>query len=215
MSPGVLEAPDLAKPAGGGGPAQPPARPRDDGGDGARPEGTFDPARFGLWAFLGTVSMLFIGFTSALLLRRASFDWQPLQAPRILWANTTALLLSSAALEAARRRLRGFDLAGTAPFVYATGALGALFVAGQFLAWQRLSAQGIYLATNPHSSFFYLLTGMHILHLTGGLCWYGVIVARLRRMALVPGEDGLALFATYWHFLGLLWLYLLFVLFVL
>ena len=212
MSPDVLEAPDVARLSDGG---PPPPKPR-DGGDGERrPEGTFDPTRFGLWAFLGTVSMLFIGFTSALLLRRASFDWQPLQAPRILWVNSAALLLSSATLEAARRRLRSFDLAGTKRLVHATGVLGGLFVTGQFLAWQDLSAAGIYLASNPHSSFFYLLTGVHILHLAGGLCWYGAIVARLRRMALVPGEDGLGLFATYWHFLGLLWLYLLVVLFVL
>jgi cytochrome c oxidase subunit 3 len=214
MATNVLEAPELVKP-GRGGAATPPAMPRAGGDGDGRPEGTFDPTRFGLWAFLATVSMLFIGFTSALLLRRASFDWRPLAAPPILPANTTVLLLSSLALESARRRLRGLDLAGSAWLVYATGALGALFVGGQFLAWRELRGQGIYLASNPHSSFFYLLTGIHVLHLAGGLCWYGVIVARLRQMALVPDEDALGLFATYWHFLGLLWLYLLFVLFVL
>jgi cytochrome c oxidase subunit 3 len=168
MSQDVLEAPSLSRP-GVGGASLPPARLR-DGGDGAgRPEGTFDPTRFGLWAFLATVSMLFIGFTSALLLRRASFDWQPLAAPPILWANTTVLLLSSLALEDARRRLRAFDLAGTALLVYATGGLGALFVGGQFLAWRQLREQGIYLATNPSSSFFFLLTCVHAVHLVGGI----------------------------------------------
>jgi cytochrome c oxidase subunit 3 len=209
----ALEAPEIAG-SDSSGPGGPPLRPREEGGE-RRPEGTFDPTRFGLWAFLATVSMLFIGFTSALLLRRASFDWQPLQAPRILWFNTAALALSSLTLEGSRRRLQAFDLPGTRPLLYATGLLGAVFVTGQFLAWQALRSQGVFLASNPHSSFFYLLTGIHILHLGGGLVWYGVVVARLRRLALLPGGDDLSLFATYWHFLGLLWLYLLFVLFAL
>src|SRR6267378_2964016 len=90
------------------------------GGGGPSGQGTpgilGDPALFGLWAFLGTVTMLFIGFTSAYILRRASPDWQPLTAPPILWLNTLALLASSATLEIARRRLRGWDLSGCGRF---------------------------------------------------------------------------------------------------
>jgi cytochrome c oxidase subunit 3 len=192
---------DLGAPGGGEGPF------------GDRPSA--DPSRFGLWAFLGTVSMLFIGFTSAYILRRASADWQPLVGPRILWFNSAALFLSSATLETARRRLRSWDLPETRAWLAATGLLGALFVAGQVAAWRALAAQGIFLASNPHSSFFYLLTGVHVTHLVGGLAWYAVVQLRMRRLALVPGQDGLGLFATYWHFLGALWAYLLFLLFVL
>ena len=173
-----------------------------------------DPARFGLLAFMGTVSMLFIGFTSAYILRRASFDWRPLAAPPVLWLNTGILALSSVALEVARRRLRGWDLASAQRWGTATAALGLAFLAGQFVGWQQLRAVGVFLASNPHSSFFYVLTGVHALHLLGGLAWGLVVVARLRSMTLTPGEDGLGLFATFWHFLGALWLYLLFLLFV-
>jgi hypothetical protein len=77
------------------------------------------------------------------------------------------------------------------------------------------SEQGIFLATNPHSSFFYLLTGLHGVHLLGGLVWFGVLFARARGLGLTPGTDSLSLFATYWHFLAGLWLYLLLLLFVL
>ena len=77
------------------------------------------------------------------------------------------------------------------------------------------AAQGVFLATNPHSSFFYMLTGLHGLHLLGGLFWFAAVLVDVRRMAYTPGEDGLRLFATYWHFLGALWLYLLVLLFVL
>ncbi len=173
-----------------------------------------NPDLFGLWAFLGTVSMLFIGFTSAYILRRASADWQPLTAPPILWLNTLALLASSATLEIARRRLRGWDLSSCVRFVLLTGALGLVFVAGQYVGWQQLAAQGVFLASNPHSSFFYVLTGLHALHLLGGLCWFVAVLRRLRRLAYLPGEDGLRLFATYWHFLAGLWVYLLWLLFV-
>ena len=203
---------------GPGGPGAP--RGPNDSGPEDRPErrgspGIIgDPARFGLLAFMGTVSMLFIGFTSAYILRRASLDWRPLAAPPVLWLNTGILALSSVALEVARRRLRGWDLASAQRWGTATAALGLAFLAGQFVGWQQLRAGGVFLASNPHSSFFYVLTGVHALHLVGGLTWGLVVLARLRRMTLTPGEDGQGLFATFWHFLGALWLYLLFLLFV-
>ena len=202
---------------GPGGPSVP-RGPRDSGPDrgdrGGSPGIIGDPARFGLLAFMGTVSMLFIGFTSAYILRRASADWRPLAAPPVLWLNTFVLALSSVALEVARRRLRGWDLGAAQKWAGATALLGLAFLGGQLLGWRQLSARGVFLSTNPHSSFFYVLTGVHALHLLGGLVWGFVVVARLRRMTLTPGEDGLGLFATFWHFLGALWLYLLFLLFV-
>jgi cytochrome c oxidase subunit 3 len=77
-----------------------------------------------------------------------------------------------------------------------------------------LAARGFYLDSNPHNSFFYVLTGVHLAHLAGGLVWCGVVLSRVRRLAYVPGEDALGLFATYWHFLAGLWIYLLLLLFV-
>lgn len=210
------KAPVFSGPGGGSGAGGGDDRPGGGPGpSGAGASGILgNPDLFGLWAFLGTVTMLFIGFTSAFILRRASADWQPLQAPPILWLNTLALLASSASLEIARRRLRGWDLSSCTRFVLLTGALGLLFVAGQYVGWQQLAAQGVFLASNPHSSFFYVLTGVHAVHILGGLAWFVAVMRRLRGMAYLPGEDGLRLFATYWHFLGALWVYLLWLLFV-
>lgn len=192
-------------------PTPPPSLP--DDGDGG--QGLFgDTRRFGLLAFMGTVSMLFVGFTSAYIVRRASADWRPLAAPLLLWVNSIVLLASSATLEGARRRFRGWDLRGAQVLVAATGALGLLFVLGQLGAWRALAAQGVFLASNPHSSFFYMLTGLHALHLLGGLVWFATVAVRMRRMAFAPGTDALGLFALYWHFLSALWLYLLYLLFV-
>lgn len=199
---------DRGRPPGGG----------DDGGGpdrGREGPSTFaDTARVGLFAFMGTVTMLFIGFTSALLLRRASPDWQPLRAPSLLVVSSLALVLSSLTLAVARRRLIGWDLAGSERWTWATGLLGLAFIAAQLGAFGQLAAEGVFLATNPSSSFFYVLTGAHIVHLLGGLGWFCLVAMRLRRMAFAPGEDGLGLFATYWHFLGGLWLYLLLLMFV-
>jgi cytochrome c oxidase subunit III len=194
-----------------------PPRPLDPGGEGGGdPAPVFgaDPYRFGLWVFLGTITMLFVGFTSAYLVRRAAGGWVAIAPPALLWLNTALLMASSAAVEVARRRLRSWDLPGARLALGLTGGLGALFVAGQLAAWRSLAAQGIFLASSPHSSFFYLLTGLHALHLVGGLAWFAATFARLRRLTITPGEDGLGLFATYWHFLGVLWVYLFLLLFV-
>jgi cytochrome c oxidase subunit 3 len=185
-------------------------RPRGNGEDG--PSGfAADPGRFGLWLFLGTVSMLFLGFTSAYLVRRAAGDWRPLAAPWVLWVNTAVLLASSVMLEIGRRRERAAGGRAAIGVVAGAAGLGVLFLGGQTMAWRALAAQGVFLASHPHSSFFYILTGVHLVHLAGGLVWFTVALAALARGA---GRRRLDLLATYWHFLGGLWLYLLLLLFV-
>jgi cytochrome c oxidase subunit III len=195
---------------------------RGDGGSGSAPIGGqperregLDAAHLGLWLFLGTVSMLFIGFTSAFVVRRASADWVPVHAPAILWLNTGVLLLSSGALENARRALRARRHASLSAWITLTGGLGLLFVVGQLGAWTTLAAQGLYLSSNPWNSFFYLLTGVHVVHVAAALLWYTAVFVRIQRRRYEPGRDALSLFATFWHFLAGVWVYLLFVLFVL
>lgn len=207
----TLERPVLTGPGGPAGPLD----PRADG-DGDRPVPSPRAiARFGVWLMLGTLSMMFIGFTSSYMVRRIAADWQPIPFPGVLWLNTLALLLSSVVLEVSRRSLKAWDLPGAQRWLGLTGVLGALFAAGQFVAWKQLAAQGVFLSSHPHSSFFYMLTGVHLVHLAGGLAWFAAAWLRLRRLAYAPGEDGLGLFAVYWHFVGGLWAYLLLLLYVL
>lgn len=204
------QAPVAPRNEGGG---APPVRP---GGGDPNPGGggiLADPARLGLWLFLGTVTMLFVGFTSAYIARRASGGWKPLSPPSLLWVNTALLLASSGTLEGARRRLRRWE-PNVVGWLAATGALGALFVAGQVMVWRTLTAQGVLLAANPHNSFFYVLTGLHVVHLVGALIWFLVVLWKAQHLAYTPGQDGLGLFATFWHFLGGLWVYVFLLLFV-
>lgn len=181
------------------------------GGGELREEFRIPSAQLGLWIFLGTVTMLFAGFTSAYLVRQAGPDWQPLPRPAILWINTGVLVTSSIVLEIGRRRR-----ASLRRWVLGAALLGLLFLLGQVQAWRVLRAAGIYLPTHPHSSFFYILTGVHGAHVLGGVIALLVLLARAwSRASDERLSRHLALGATYWHFVGGLWLYLLIVLFLL
>ena len=211
MTARALEQPPLHQQ---GGSLPPDAPAHGNGGAGGDGGILADPARLGLWLFLGTITMLFIGFTSAYIARRASAGWGgELKPPPMLWVNTLLLLASSVTVEGARRRLRRWQ-PGVVAWLGMTGVLGALFVAGQVSVWRGLGARGVLLAASAYNSFFYLLTGLHVVHLLGALAWFVVVLARARRMAYTPGQDGLGLFATFWHFLGGLWVYLFLLLFV-
>lgn len=146
-----------------------------------------------VFAFLATVVMLFAGFTSAWLIRRTGSDWGRLDLPSLAYVNTLVLALSSVALEFARKARGG-------AWSRATLALGLVFLAGQVGLWRALSADGALVTDTPQGAFLLLLSGVHGLHLLGGV----VALALLVRRAATP-----RLLALYWHFLGLTWLYVL------
>ncbi len=183
------------------------------GGGGSGPAGRWAPAG-GATAFTAVgmvivaVAMLFVAFTTMYAARRQEADWASLVIPPVLWLNSAVLLASSGTLEWARRRLRLGDASGLQQGLAWTAALGGVFVIGQYVGWRELAAQGIYLATNPHSSFYYLLTGAHGLHLLGGLTALGAVLVRARAGRYTPEEHtGLNVCTLYWHFMDALWLY--------
>jgi len=154
--------------------------------------------------------MTFLALTSALVVRKgASSDWQHFTLPSILYVNTLVLALSSATLEVSRRRMRRLRIQAASParWLYVTLFLGLAFVSGQYVAWRQLSSEGLYLATNPSSSFFYVLTAGHLLHVLGGLGGLVLVIHRLEKSILRRSTLDVA--ARYWHFLGVLWVYLL------
>jgi cytochrome c oxidase subunit 3 len=172
------------------------------------------PSSTGIWVVLFAITMMFAAFSSALIVRKgSSLDWQTFTLPSILYFNTLILLASSVTMEIARRRVATFmgglksQVESPARWLYITLFLGLLFVAGQYAAWSQLRAEGLYLATNPSSSFFYVLTATHALHVLGGLGGLVYVIRKLRRSAL--RRSALDATARYWHFMGVLWLYLL------
>jgi cytochrome c oxidase subunit 3 len=172
------------------------------------------PSSTAIWVVLAAIGMTFAAFTSALIVRQgSSLDWRHLTLPRVLYLNTLVLLASSVTLEISRRRIavfmggpRTFDL-NPSLWLYVTLVLGLVFVAGQYAAWLQLRSEGLFLATNPASSFFYLLTAVHALHVLGGLGGLTYVIRKLHRVVL--RRSTLDTFSRYWHFMGILWVYLL------
>lgn len=173
--------------------------------------------RLGMWVALASIVMLFTSLSSAYIVRAASSsDWHPLPMPRILLLSTALILISSGTLEVARRKLR--DAAASKPWLLLTLGLGIGFLVSQLFAWRQLTQQGVYVASNPHSSFFFLLTALHGAHLLGGLALLGYLLLRNRDSQNDPvyvskaraKADAVSL---YWHFMDLLWLYLFVLLF--
>ena len=178
-----------------------------------------EPTRTGIWVALAAIAMSFAALTSALYVREgAATDWHHIVLPPILWFNTLALIASSITLELARHRvaafMRGQDRSRSESMLWlnATLALGLLFVAGQYLAWMKLRSQGLYLPTNPNSSFFYLLTGVHAVHVLGGLGGLTRVIVKFRSSRWPLRRSTMDATSYYWHFMGLLWMYLLFIL---
>ena len=173
----------------------------------------------GMWVALASILMLFTALTSAYIVRAGlSTDWRPLPMPRVLWISTLLIVASSLTFEAARRALRRFEVKAYTRLLALTTLLGAGFLATQVMAWRQLVSEGVYLATNPHSSFFYVLTGAHALHLAGGIIGLGYLLWRTwdasgSREAVLKRETAVSTIGIYWHFMDGLWVYLFLLLF--
>jgi cytochrome c oxidase subunit 3 len=213
----------------------PPGLTADDQGRGGPPTVTPRPGHVtasgshaeksetGVWVAVAAISMFFAAFTSSMIVRQGvTPDWLHFQLPRVMYVSTLVLLASSVTLELARRRFLPARPQGDSVttqdraqvgkgmyWMYVTGALGVLFVLGQLLAWRNLRAQGLYLATNPSSSFFYVFTATHAIHLLGGICGVAYVLRRLHKTNGVARKSGFGAFSIYWHFMDILWVYLL------
>jgi cytochrome c oxidase subunit III len=216
-----------------------PAGPPPSGGNGRSDSDYFDlrlrRARLGMLVAVIGVVMIFISFTSAYVVRQGLptfdartnslvYDWLAVPLPALLLVNSFVLLLSSLTMELARRQAsRDLTLARVTPITEAspknesriswlalTIVLGLGFLAGQLIVWRELAATGFYLSTTPSSSFLYLLTGMHGLHLLGGLV--ALLVAGTASLLRKQAATQLVLVDVtgwYWHFMAVLWIYIL------
>jgi cytochrome c oxidase subunit 3 len=224
---------------GGRGPSVPPTRGRGGDDWDNRPQGRRGPRerlnryRLGIGLAVVSIFILFVALTSAYVVRQGTghidtttgefiTDWKPLTLPRLLWLNTILLIFSSISMELARRQVFSEPLVteewlglgtptrrASLPWIGVTFVLGLGFLVGQLFAWQQLHAEGIFVASNPSSSFFFLLTGTHALHLTGGmiaLCW--AAIAGILAKPLETRQISTDVSAWYWHAMGVLWVYI-------
>jgi len=214
--PGTIAPPDIeiiiedSRGGGGGG-----GRPPDGGDDGDRgkyrPNGPPSPRRFSTAITIAMVSILmfFMALASAfLVLHHSSHVWVAVHLPMILWANTAVLIGSSFLLERARARLSLGDERGFRKLWLVTTAMGFLFVAGQLVAWRQLAAQGVYIASNQASSFFYIFTGAHGVHLLGGVAALLFVLLRNFEKSQISRSLAAEITSYYWHFMDGLWIFL-------
>ena len=155
--------------------------------------------------------MMFAAFTSAFVVRRGlGNDWAAIPKPGILLVNTAVLLASSVVLDLSRRALKHGNRSRFNLWWTLATALGILFLIGQAAAWQQMKAAGFFVATNPSSSFFYLLTASHAFHLFGGVIALLYVDVQALRLQLGPAKrTAIDVTAIFWHFLDGLWLYLM------
>lgn len=194
--------------------------PRRNGNGGASDfQSSANRYRIGMWVALASILMMFTALTSAYIVRAASADdWKTLSMPRVLWLSTALIVISSVTLEMARRKLKSEGQGTHRRWLFVTGLLGFAFLMSQLFAWRHLVGQGIYVSSNPHSSFFYLLTATHGVHLAGGLIALLFLSFRSRAGGKHQLPTSKAMAATdavtlYWHFMDLLWIYLFVLLF--
>lgn len=165
--------------------------------------------KIGLGFFLAVVTTLFSLFCVAYIIRMEYPDWQALPDPGLLWLNTIVLILSSIAMHRAKRAALRGAVKGVRISLIASGVFSFAFLAGQFLAWRQLNAAGYFAASNPANAFFYVITGLHALHLLGGLWVWGKTIIKVGRGREVRDLSlSVELCTTYWHYLLLVWLVL-------
>jgi cytochrome c oxidase subunit 3 len=202
---------------GGGGKGPPPGG--DGGGNGDRGRRPRKPpqGRYSTAITLGMISILvfFLGLGTAFLaLRGVSETWVPAHLPKILWLNSAILLASSYTLEKARERLLAVDFCGFRKLWGATTILGMVFLAGQLVAWLQLVASGVYIASNQATSFFYIFTAAHAVHLLGGIAALLYVGMRDFEKGKISRNTAVKITSYYWHFMDALWVFLLLLLYL-
>lgn len=188
------------------------SRPIDQQMEAATRRNKVHPLKMTLWVALASIIMMFTALTSAYIVRQAAGNWLEFSIPTIFYWNTLVIVLSSASLQGAyyafgREQEKPYKL-----LLILTLLLGIAFLWLQYIGWQDLSAAGVPLKTNPSGDFIYTISGLHALHVIGGITvvLVSVLMAYARPFRPSPMRKlRLELSLTYWHFVGILWIYLI------
>lgn len=168
------------------------------------------PHKFTLWVGIGSLLMMFIGLTSAYIVKRNQANWQSFDLPQFFWYSTVAIIASSVTIYLAEKAFKQREMKKYRSLVITTLLLGVLFIGFQLLGFQQLWAKQVTLTANVSYSFMYVIVGLHATHVLGGLIAMIILFAKafstkIRTYNSVPVE----LVSTYWHFVDVLWIYLL------
>jgi cytochrome c oxidase subunit III len=168
------------------------------------------PHKFTLWVGIASIIMMFAGLTSAYIVKRNQVNWTSFELPTMFWYSTLAILASSATLFLAQNAFKHREMARYRNLVVTSLLLGVVFITLQVLGFKQLWDNGMTLQKNVSFSFLYVIVGLHGLHVIGGVVALIVLFlkafsSKVRNYNIVPIE----VISTYWHFVDLLWIYLL------
>jgi cytochrome c oxidase subunit 3 len=167
------------------------------------------PKKFALWLFMVTVVMLFAAFTSAYIVRQSDGDWLQFTLPQAFWITSGIIIVSSITMHWAYVSAKKDNLDAVKLAMGITTLLGIAFLVGQFIAWGELVDRNVYFVGNPAGSFVYVFSGLHGVHLIGGVVFLLIVLIQTFRYKVhAKSLDQIEMCATYWHFLDGLWLYL-------
>lgn len=167
------------------------------------------PIKFVLWLIIVSVVMLFGGLTSAYIVRQGEGNWLIFELPRIFWLSTALIVLSSVSMHWAYLSAKKFELGKQKIGLWITFILGSGFLVGQYIAWLNLIRNKIFLVGNPSSSFLYVISGLHALHIIAGLIFVLMaLVGVYRGLNQTRNVLRMEMCSIFWHFLDILWIYL-------
>lgn len=170
------------------------------------------PHKFALWISMGSIVMMFAAFTSAYIVRQAAGNWLEFKLPSVFFVSTVVLILSSVSLHLSYRAFKKVNAIQHKAWLSLGFILGSLFVYLQYKGWMTLFGMGIELTGNPSGSFLYLISGVHVLHILGGLAALVVAMVHAFSLPCTPSPRRVLRFElvlNYWHFVDALWIYLL------
>ncbi|HTO17336.1 MAG TPA: heme-copper oxidase subunit III [Edaphocola sp.] len=174
-----------------------------------RPTRKVHPQKFMMWFAIGSLSLTFAGFTSAYLVRQGQGMWEQFQLPSIFYISTVVILLSSLTYSLGARAFKAENMKRYTLFMVLSLLLGIGFMTLQYLGFQELYQQNIRLNGNVSNSFFYVIAGMHLVHIFGALI--ALLVVTIRNNQIKPENRkylGVEILGYFWHFIDILWLYL-------
>ncbi|MEO6682692.1 MAG: cytochrome c oxidase subunit 3 [Ginsengibacter sp.] len=168
------------------------------------------PLKYNLWVGLASIVMMFAAFSSAFIIKRSQGNWISFDLPLIFWYSTGVMILSSITIILSRKAFQNREMGAYIKWLITTLVLGLLFILMQYIGFTQLWDRGITLTRNVAFSFLYVIVGLHALHVLGGivamLFVFGKALNRKQKMYTSTPID---LMNTYWHFVDLLWIYLL------
>lgn len=172
-----------------------------------------NPQKFALWIGMASIIMMFGAFTSAYIVKHAAGNWLEFPIPRTFYVSTVIIVLSSITLHSSYSAYKNQKIGTYRSMLVLSLMLGTTFIVCQYIGWGQLYELGVDLKANVSGSFFYLITGAHALHVLGGIT--AIIVATIHAFTLKfryteKRKNRFELVIHYWHFVGILWIYLLY-----